>query len=101
MYTVRNFCIKLPLHAMEVFFSNLIVYYVPRCIMRVITRRATMLAGDRSQGVGEVSRPVTSYMYLFIILRFHNKNYMKNMFRKILIVRNRMYDSKIVIGREK
>ena len=30
-----------------------IVYYVPRRIMRVITRRATMLAGDRSQGVIE------------------------------------------------
>ena len=30
-----------------------IVYYVPRRIMRVITRRATMLAGDRSQGVAE------------------------------------------------
>ena len=28
-----------------------IVYYVPRRIMRVITRRATMLAEDRSQGV--------------------------------------------------
>ena len=27
-----------------------IVYYVPRRIMRVIIRRATMLAGDRSQG---------------------------------------------------
>ena len=26
-----------------------IVYYVPRRIMRVITRRATMLAGDRSR----------------------------------------------------
>ena len=31
----------------------IIVYYVPRRIMRVITRRATMLAGDRSQGVAE------------------------------------------------
>ena len=31
----------------------LIVYYVPRRIMRVITRRATMVAGDRSQGVAE------------------------------------------------
>ena len=30
-----------------------IVYYVPRRIMRVITRRATMLAGDRSEGVVE------------------------------------------------
>ena len=28
----------------------IIVYYVPRRIMRVITRRATMLAGDRSRG---------------------------------------------------
>ena len=27
-----------------------IVYYVPRRIMRVITRRATMLAGDQSRG---------------------------------------------------
>ena len=27
-----------------------IVYYVPRRIMRVIKRRATMLAGDRSRG---------------------------------------------------
>ena len=28
--------------------SCVIVYYVPRRIMRVITRRTTMLAGDRS-----------------------------------------------------
>ena len=28
----------------------IILYYVPRRIMRVITRRGTMLAGDRSQG---------------------------------------------------
>ena len=33
---------------------SVIVYYVPRRIMRVITRRATMLAGDRSQGIVEV-----------------------------------------------
>ena len=33
--------------------NSLIVYYVPRRIMRVIMRRATMLAGDRSQGVAE------------------------------------------------
>ena len=33
--------------------AKIIVYYVPRRIMRVITRRATMLAGDRSQGVVE------------------------------------------------
>ena len=32
------------------FIINIIVYYVPRRIMRVITRRATMLAGDRSRG---------------------------------------------------
>ena len=32
---------------------KVIVYYVSRRIMRVITRRATMLAGDRSQGVVE------------------------------------------------
>ena len=32
----------------------LIVYYVPRRTMRVIARRATMLAGDRSQGVVEM-----------------------------------------------
>ena len=29
----------------------IIVYYVPRRIMRVVMRRATMLAGDRSRGV--------------------------------------------------
>ena len=29
---------------------HIIVYYVPRRILRVITRRATMLAGDRSPG---------------------------------------------------
>ena len=34
-------------------FSPLIVYYAPMRITRVITRRATMLAGDRSQGVVE------------------------------------------------
>ena len=28
----------------------IIVYYVPRRIMRVVTRRARMLAGDRSRG---------------------------------------------------
>ena len=33
------------------FVFETIVYNVPRRIMRVITRRATMLAGDRSQGV--------------------------------------------------
>ena len=32
---------------------QIIVYYVPRRIMRVMTRRATMLARDRSQGVVE------------------------------------------------
>ena len=31
-------------------FSHTIIYYVPRRIMRVITRRATMPAGDRSRG---------------------------------------------------
>ena len=31
--------------------KNFIVYYVPKRIMRVITRRATMLAGGRSQGI--------------------------------------------------
>ena len=31
-------------------FYAVIVYYVPRCIMRVITRRATILAGDQSRG---------------------------------------------------
>ena len=30
-----------------------IVYYVPRHTMRVIAWRATMFAGDRSQGVAE------------------------------------------------
>ena len=34
--------------------SITIVYYVPRLTMRVITRQAIMLAGDRSQGVVEV-----------------------------------------------
>ena len=36
-------------------FSNelVLVYYVPRRIMRVITRRVTMLAGNRSQGKTE------------------------------------------------
>ena len=29
---------------------RIIVYYVPRHMMRVITRRATMLAGYRSRG---------------------------------------------------
>ena len=33
---------------------TVIVYYVPRRIMTVITRRATMLVGDQSQGVIEV-----------------------------------------------
>ena len=33
--------------------QHVIVYYVPRRIMRVITRRATMLAEDRSQGGAE------------------------------------------------
>ena len=33
--------------------TMVIVYYMPRRIIRVITRRATMLAGDRSQGVLE------------------------------------------------
>ena len=32
---------------------QIVVYYVTRHIMRVITRRATILAGDRSQGVAE------------------------------------------------
>ena len=31
-------------------FYAVIVYYVPRFIMRVITRRATILAGDQSRG---------------------------------------------------
>ena len=35
--------------------EKVIVYYVPRRTMRVIARRATMLAGDRSQGVVEAS----------------------------------------------
>ena len=33
--------------------SCVIVYYVPRRIMRVITRRVTMLAEDQSQGIVE------------------------------------------------
>ena len=37
-------------------FTLRIVYFVPRRIIRVITRRATMLAGDRSQGVAEAKR---------------------------------------------
>ena len=40
-----------------------IVYYVPRCIMRIITRRATKLAGDRSRG--EISSAS-------ILIEFHN-----------------------------
>ena len=36
-----------------IFCEIVIVYYVPRRIMRVIKRRATMLAGDRSQDVIE------------------------------------------------
>ena len=32
---------------------HLMVYYVPRRIMRVITRRATMLTGERSRDVAE------------------------------------------------
>ena len=32
---------------------NLIVYYVPRRIMRVITRQVIMIAEDRRQGVVE------------------------------------------------
>ena len=34
-------------------FTSVIVYYVPRHTMRVIAWRATMFAGDRSQGVVE------------------------------------------------
>ena len=34
-------------------FSLVIVYYVPRRIMRVITLRATMLAGDQSRDEAE------------------------------------------------
>ena len=33
--------------------KHCLVYDVPRRIMRVIMRRAAMLAGDRSQGVAE------------------------------------------------
>ena len=33
--------------------NHIILYYVPRRIMKVIMRRATMLAGDRSQDVAE------------------------------------------------
>ena len=40
---------------------NLIVYYVPRRIMTVITRRATMLARDRSQGVAETKPRQSRY----------------------------------------
>ena len=39
--------------SISVALCDLIVYYMPRHIMRVITRRATMLAGDRSQGIAE------------------------------------------------
>ena len=40
---------------LKMFFNVFVskVYYVPRRTMRVIARRATMLAGDRSQGVVE------------------------------------------------
>ena len=40
----------------EYFLKQLIVYYVPRRIMRVITRRATMLAGHRSRGAISLSK---------------------------------------------
>ena len=36
-------------------FLSVIVYYVPRRIMRVITRRAIMLEGDPSRDVAEIS----------------------------------------------
>ena len=43
---IRNCC---ALFRQQFYISLTIVYYVPRRIMRFITRRATMLAGDRSR----------------------------------------------------
>ena len=42
--------VTFPKFSERYFVNYKIVYYVPRRIMRVITRRATMLAGDRSRG---------------------------------------------------
>ena len=39
-----------------------IVYYVPRRMMRVITRRATMLAGDRKRGAISPASIVASFV---------------------------------------
>ena len=46
---------------------NLKVYYVPRRTMRVIARRATMLAGDRSRGAMSPASIVASLVISRIV----------------------------------
>ena len=48
-----KYCKAVLIHAGIKHKLSIIVYYVPRRAMRVIARRVTMLAGDRSQGVAE------------------------------------------------
>ena len=47
---LENIQIYIYLYFNNIFKRVKIVYYVPRRIMRIITRQATMLAGDRTQG---------------------------------------------------
>ena len=44
-----------------------IVYYVPRRTMRIIARRATMLAGDRSRGAISPASIVASLVICRIV----------------------------------
>ena len=49
--------------------ENGIVYYVPRRIIRVITRRATMLAGDRSRDKAEARSVLRAFQASLITTR--------------------------------
>ena len=51
----------------KILFLTLIAYYVPRRIIRVITRRATMLVGDWSQGVISPASIVASLIITRIV----------------------------------
>ena len=52
-----------------------IVYYVSRRIMRIFTRRATILAGDRSQGVAEAKPRRSRDMISRVSILSESRNY--------------------------
>ena len=73
-YSIRELNRQLAQSLTHAIFLTGILYYVPRCTMRVIARRATMLAGDRIRDESEarsvlrdISRLVPAILILSIL----------------------------------